>query len=143
MDCRHPSSIAHIPKLSAEDMFKLFISIGAILAALGVMLGAFGAHGLRARLEPRMLEVWQTGTEYHIYHALGLILIGIISYWTQDSALIKWAGSLMLIGILLFSGSLYLLALTGSGWLGAMTPVGGLSFIAAWILLAVAFLRTS
>lgn len=124
-------------------MFKLFIGIGAILAALGVVLGAFGAHGLRARLEPRMLEVWQTGTEYHIYHALGLILIGIISYWIQDSALIKWAGSLMLIGILLFSGSLYLLALTGSGWLGAMAPVGGLSFIAAWILLAVALLRTS
>lgn len=124
-------------------MFKLFIGIGAILAALGVVLGAFGAHGLRARLEPRMLEVWQTGTEYHIYHALGLILIGIISYWIQDSALIKWAGSLMLIGILLFSGSLYLLALTGSGWLGAMAPVGGLSFIIAWILLAVASLRAS
>lgn len=124
-------------------MPKLFIGIGATLMALGIAFGAFGAHGLRARLEPRMLEIWQTGVEYHIYHALGLILIGIISHGIQDSLLIKWAGSLMLVGIVLFSGSLYLLAFTGSGWLGAITPFGGLSFITAWILLAVAFLRAN
>ncbi|ADE15978.1 protein of unknown function DUF423 [Nitrosococcus halophilus Nc 4] len=123
-------------------MAKFFISVGAILAALGVILGAFGAHGLRAKLEPRMLEVWQTGVEYHMYHALGLILIGIISHWIGGGSLIKWSGILMFIGILLFSGSLYLLAFTKLGWLGAVTPFGGTAFIIAWILLAVALLRT-
>ncbi|ABA58539.1 Protein of unknown function DUF423 [Nitrosococcus oceani ATCC 19707] len=122
---------------------KFLISTGAFIAALGIAFGAFGAHGLRAKLEPRMLEVWQTGVEYHMYHALGLILIGMISHWLGSSALIKWSGGLMLAGILLFSGSLYVLALTGAGWLGAIAPLGGSSFIIAWILLAVALLRTS
>lgn len=123
-------------------MAKLFLSAGAILAALGVILGAFGAHGLRSRLEPRMLEVWQTGVEYHMYHALGLILIGMICHWIVNSSLIKWSGMLMLAGIVLFSGSLYLLALTRAGWLGALAPFGGGSFIIAWILLAAALVRT-
>jgi uncharacterized membrane protein YgdD (TMEM256/DUF423 family) len=121
---------------------KFFISTGAILAALSVILGAFGAHGLRAKLEPRMLEVWQTGVDYHMYHALGLILIGILSHQMIGSgALIKWSGALMLMGILFFSGSLYLLALTGLRGLGAIAPLGGTSFIAAWLLLALTLLR--
>ncbi|QBQ55101.1 DUF423 domain-containing protein [Nitrosococcus wardiae] len=122
-------------------MAKFFISVGAILAALGATLGAFGAHGLRTKLEPRMLEVWQTGVEYHMYHALGLILIGVISHGIDSGSLIKWSGILMLIGILLFSCSLYLLTLTKLGWLGAITPFGGTGFIIAWILLAIALLR--
>jgi uncharacterized membrane protein YgdD (TMEM256/DUF423 family) len=122
---------------------KFFVSTGAILAALGVTLGAFGAHGLRAKLEPRMLEVWQTGVEYHIYHALGLILIGVLSHQIGSGGLIKGSGVLMFIGILLFSGSLYLLALTRLSWLGAIAPLGGTSFIIAWLLLAAALLRTN
>ncbi|BAW80509.1 hypothetical conserved protein [Candidatus Nitrosoglobus terrae] len=123
-------------------MAKFFISAGAIFAAVGIILGAFGAHGLRAKLEPRMLEVWQTGVHYHMYHALGLILIGILAQQVGTSAaLIKWSGNLMLIGILFFSGSLYLIALTSLSWLGAITPFGGISFMIAWFLLALAFLR--
>jgi uncharacterized membrane protein YgdD (TMEM256/DUF423 family) len=122
---------------------KFFVSTGAILAALGVTLGAFGAHGLQAKLEPRMLEVWQTGVEYHIYHALGLILIGVLSHQIGGGGLIKGSGVLMFIGILLFSGSLYLLALTRLNWLGAIAPLGGTSFIIAWLLLAAALLRTN
>jgi uncharacterized membrane protein YgdD (TMEM256/DUF423 family) len=119
-------------------MANFFIGIGALLAAIGVALGAFGAHGLRAKLEPRLLEIWQTGVEYHMYHALGLILLGLLLRWAPAGALINWSGGLMLAGILFFSGSLYLLVLTGLGWLGAITPLGGLSFIIAWLLLAVA-----
>jgi uncharacterized membrane protein YgdD (TMEM256/DUF423 family) len=122
---------------------KLFISTGAILAALSIILGAFGAHGLRIKLEPRMLEVWQTGVDYHMYHALGLILIGILSHQIGNSALIKWSGGLMFIGILFFSGSLYLLALTGLRWLGAMAPLGGISFIVSWLLLTLTLLRVN
>lgn len=119
-------------------MANFFTGIGAVLAAIGVALGAFGAHGLRAKLEPRLLEIWQTGVEYHMYHALGLILLGLLLSWAPSGALINWSGGLMLAGILFFSGSLYLLVLTGLGWLGAITPLGGLSFIIAWLLLAAA-----
>lgn len=123
-------------------MAKFFINIGATLAALGIILGAFGAHGLSAKLEPRMLEVWQTAVDYHLYHALGLILVGIFLHQVGGT-LIKWSGILMLIGTLLFSGSIYLLTLTGLGWLGMITPFGGMSFIIAWLLLALASLRVN
>jgi uncharacterized membrane protein YgdD (TMEM256/DUF423 family) len=120
---------------------KLFIAIGAVAGALGVVLGAFGAHALKARLSPELLAVYQTGVQYHLWHALALVAIGIVALHLPASVPLKWAGWLMLAGIVLFSGSLYLLAATGSRWLGAITPLGGAAFIAAWLALAYALLR--
>jgi uncharacterized membrane protein YgdD (TMEM256/DUF423 family) len=120
---------------------RLFIAIGALAGAAGVALGAFGAHALRARLPPEMLAIYQTGVQYHLWHALGLVAIGIVAIHLPGSAPLKWAGWLMLAGIVLFSGSLYVLAATGTRWLGAITPFGGAAFIAAWLALAYAALR--
>ncbi|MGK7369285.1 MAG: DUF423 domain-containing protein [Candidatus Halalkalibacterium sp. M3_1C_030] len=122
-------------------MFKLFTSLGSINALIAVMLGAFGAHALKNRLSAEMLEIFQTGVQYHFYHALGLLAVGIIAYHLPDSTLLRWSGWLMLAGIIIFSGSLYLLSTSGITWLGAITPIGGTSFIAAWILLTIAVLK--
>ena len=113
-----------------------WIRLGAALAALGVAAGAFGAHGLRGRVEPELLDVWQTGAFYHIVHALALFGLGT---WSLNSDLPppKQVGWLFVFGILVFSGSLYLLVLTGERALGAITPIGGLSFIIAWTWLAI------
>jgi uncharacterized membrane protein YgdD (TMEM256/DUF423 family) len=121
---------------------KLFIVLGAIAAGLAVALGAFGAHALRARLPPDLLAVYRTGVEYHFYHALGLILVGLAAQHLPGSGPLKAAGWLMAAGIVLFSGSLYVLALSGIRALGAVTPIGGVAFIAAWALFAWALLRT-
>ena len=104
-------------------------------------LGAFGAHALKNRLSPEMLAIWHTGVEYHILHALGLIAVGIVALHLPGSSLVRWAGWIMLAGIVLFSGSLYVLALTGERWLGAVTPLGGVLFLAAWALFVAAVLR--
>jgi uncharacterized membrane protein YgdD (TMEM256/DUF423 family) len=120
---------------------KLFLVLGGLAALAAVVLGAFGAHALKDRLPPEMLAAWRTGTEYHFYHALGLIAVGLVAAQLPGSALLKWSGWLMLAGIALFSGSLYLLAATGARWLGAVTPVGGIAFIAAWALFVAAVLR--
>lgn len=122
-------------------MTKLFLSLGSINALLAVMLGAFGAHGLKSRISAEMLNIFQTGVQYHFYHALGLLGVGILFYHLPGSVWLKWSGWLMLAGIVIFSGSLYLLALTGTRWLGAVTPLGGISFIAAWIMLTIAVLK--
>jgi uncharacterized membrane protein YgdD (TMEM256/DUF423 family) len=121
---------------------KLFLTLGALAAALGVALGAFGAHALRAKLPPDLLAVYRTGVEYHFYHALGLVLVGLAALHLPDSAPLKAAGWTMLAGIVLFSGSLYLLAVTGVRALGAVTPVGGVAFMVAWALFAWAALRS-
>ena len=115
---------------------------GATLALLAVALGAFGAHALRARLEPRDLEIFETAVRYQMYHALGLIGIAWLST-RLVGPLTGWAGWLMVAGTLVFSGSLYLLVLTGPRWLGAITPIGGLMLIAGWLLVVVAILRSS
>lgn len=120
---------------------KLFIALGALLCAGAVAAGAFGAHALKARLAPDLLAVYRTAVEYHFYHALGLVLVGCVATRLADATLAAASGWLMLAGIVLFSGSLYLLAVTGTRWLGAVTPLGGLAFIVAWVLLAVAALR--
>ncbi len=122
-------------------MFKLFTALGSINALMAVMLGAFGAHALKSRLSPEMMEIFQTGVQYHFYHALGLLVVGIIAYHLPDSGWLKWSGWLMLAGIIIFSGSLYILSTTGIKWLGAITPIGGTAFIVAWILLTVAVLK--
>jgi len=117
---------------------KLFLAVGGVGALLAVALGAFGAHALKGRLPPEMLTVWHTGVEYHVFHALGLLAVGLVAAQLPESALLKWSGWLMLAGIVLFSGSLYALALSGERWLGAVTPAGGLAFIAAWALFVAA-----
>ena len=114
--------------------------IGSALMALAVGLGAFGAHGLKSHLSENMLQTYKTGVDYHFYHALGLLLIGVLAA-TMPSSLLKWSAICLTAGIVLFSGSLYILSISGIKWLGAITPFGGLSFIAGWILLFVAVWR--
>lgn len=123
-------------------MTKLFIILGSLNAFLAVALGAFGAHTLKSKLSQEMLTVYETGVQYHLIHALGLILIGIISHWITGSNLINWAGGLLLAGIFIFSGSLYVLSVSGIRALGAITPIGGMAFLIGWILLAVAAWKT-
>jgi len=120
---------------------KLFLSAGGLAALAAVALGAFGAHALKSRLSAETLAVWHTAVEYHIYHALGLLAVGLLTQQLPGSALLKWSGWAMLAGIILFSGSLYALALSGERWLGAITPVGGMTFVVAWALLVAAVLR--
>lgn len=109
---------------------------GSVLMALAVAFGAFGAHIVEGMLTPDRFEVYQTAVAYHFYHALGLILLGAVSFHLPGSAWLTWSGTLITAGILIFSGSLYLLTLTDTGWLGAVTPVGGFAFILGWIFFA-------
>jgi uncharacterized membrane protein YgdD (TMEM256/DUF423 family) len=118
-------------------MKSCFLLLGAISALIGVGMGAFGAHGLKGILSPEMLAVYQTAVTYQMWHALGLIGIALMSEQVPESGLLNWAGWLMFAGILLFSGSLYLLALLNLNWLGMITPLGGVSFITAWVLIAI------
>ena len=111
--------------------------LGAICAFVGVGLGAFGAHGLKTVLEPDMLAVYQTGVTYQMWHSLGLILVALISQNAPENKWLIFAGRFMFVGIVLFSGSLYLLALLKLKWLGMITPFGGLCFLAAWLMLAI------
>lgn len=114
---------------------RKWIAAGAVLAMLGVALGAFGAHGLRGRIPAERLEVYQTGVFYHLIHALAILLAVALaerlgSTWPRVTALFA-------LGIAIFGGSLYLLAITGQRWLGAITPLGGVCFLAGWGLLAL------
>ncbi|WP_372950669.1 DUF423 domain-containing protein [Mariniphaga sp.] len=115
-------------------MTKTILMTASVLLALAVALGAFGAHGLKSQLSTDMMQTYKTGVDYHFYHALGLLLIGILAV-SFPSELLKWSAILLMAGIILFSGSLYVLAVSGIKWLGAVTPVGGLSFIAGWVML--------
>ncbi len=124
-------------------MNQIWISLGAIFAFLGVGCGAFGAHGLESKLEPRMLAIWETAARYQMYHALALIGLGL---WIKQepgalppsASITGWAFTL---GIVLFSGSLYALALSGIKVLGAITPLGGLAFLIGWIAFAFTALK--
>ena len=123
-------------------MTRTFVALGAISALLAVAAGAFGAHALRARLVPDMQAVFETAARYHMYHALALFVAGwAFTRWPGGPVIA--AGWLFVAGTVLFSGSLYLLALTGQRWLGAITPLGGLAFLAGWICLAWAALKSS
>ena len=117
---------------------KLFLMLGSANAMLAVIFGAFGAHALKNRLDENLLKVFHTGVEYHFYHALGLILIGILSLQIPATNLIKSSGWMMFAGIILFSGSLYLLSILNLRWLGMITPLGGLLFILSWLCLFIA-----
>ena len=118
-------------------MDKTVLLVGAVAAFRAVGLGAFGAHGLRARLSPEMLTVFETGVRYHMSHALAIVLVALIM-GRFDGWMIRAAGWAFTAGIVLFSGSLYLLAVTGVTMLGAITPIGGLAFLLGWGFLAVA-----
>jgi len=120
-----------------------FLLLGAICAFVAVAMGAFGAHGLKAVLTPERLAVFQTAVTYQMWHALGLIAIACISRFLPPDPLLGWAGWLMFAGIVLFSGSLYLLVLLNLNWLGMITPFGGASFLAAWLLLAAVAHRSA
>lgn len=118
-------------------MDRLFVTLGALSAAIAVGAGAFGAHALRARLSPDLLVIFETGARYQMYHALGLLAVAwAAARWPGGAAV--WAGWCFVAGTVLFSGSLYLLALTGIRWLGAVTPLGGVAFLAGWVCLALA-----
>ncbi len=122
---------------------RIFITLGALSAFLAVAAGAFGAHALRDRLSADMLQVFQTGVTYQMYHALGLLAVGILlaRFSVDGSAWLTAAGWLFIAGSVLFSGSLYALSLTGISWLGAITPLGGLAFLLGWLGLAIGIWR--
>ena len=120
---------------------KVFLALGAVNALLAVLLGAFGAHALKAHLSPELMAVYQTGIHYHLFHALGLLAVGLLAMHLPASAPLKWSGWLMLAGIVFFSGSLYALSMSGLRWLGAITPLGGTAFILAWALFVIAVLK--
>lgn len=124
-------------------MPKVLLVLGALNALVGVALGAFGAHGLRGRLTPERLEVWQTAVQYQLVHALGLLLVGVVVVQLGQGGVLRWSGWLMFGGILLFSGSLYVLCLTGTRWLGMVTPLGGLLFLAAWVVFVLGVWRAA
>lgn len=127
-------------------MHKIHLILGSILAGLGVVLGAFGAHGLKQIVPPETVSSYQTGVQYQMYHAFALLIVGILSE-RLSSNLVNWAGAFFVLGIILFSGSLYLLASlkamnkVGVSGIGIITPIGGLMFIVGWILLLVAVIK--
>lgn len=119
---------------------RTLIAAGALNMFMAVGCGAFGAHGLKKMISEEMLAIWHTAVTYQVMHALGMIAIALLMP-RMNSAALRWAGALMLAGIVIFSGSLYLLALTGTRILGAITPLGGVAFLAAWLLVAWAALQ--
>lgn len=121
-------------------MDRLFVLLGSLFAFLGVALGAFAAHGLKGKLPPDMFNIFEVGVRYHMYHALGLFAVAAVAgRWSGPW--VTAAGWLFVFGIVVFSGTLYLLAMGGPRWLGAITPIGGLAFLAGWLLLAWAVWR--
>ncbi len=121
---------------------RIFAAIGAGLALLAVAAGAFGAHVLGDRISGDLLDVFDTAVQYQVYHAFGLLVLGLVS--TKNSTpLLQWAGKLFIAGTIVFSGSLYLLAFTGIGWLGAITPIGGVCFLVGWGAMLWSFVSQS
>jgi uncharacterized membrane protein YgdD (TMEM256/DUF423 family) len=117
-------------------MAKLFITLAALSGMLAVSFGAFGAHALKGRLDDYAMGVFETAVQYHFYHSLALLAVGVIAMTQPQTAMLRSSGWLFLIGIIIFSGSLYLLSLSGVRWLGAVSPLGGLAFIGGWACLA-------
>lgn len=121
-------------------MTRGWFVIGAVMGGIGVALGAFGAHGLRSRTTADLVAVWETGARYHLFHALALLAVA----WAAERWPGTWpqiAGWAFVAGIVVFSGSLYVMALTGQRWLGAVTPLGGVAFLLGWLALALAAWR--
>ncbi|MCM2310002.1 MAG: DUF423 domain-containing protein [Steroidobacteraceae bacterium] len=124
----------HQPGLA--PLARQCIAAGALLLLLGVLLGAFGAHALQAQLTPRQLASYHTGVQYQVLHGFGLLIVGIVTQLTAASGWLRASAGLMLAGIAFFSGSIYLMTAGAPRWLGMVAPIGGLSFMAAWALLA-------
>lgn len=119
------------------------LALAASILFLAVAFGAFGAHGLKERLDPEKLAIYQTAVQYQFWHGLGLALVAVITRQYGECRLLTWSGRLMAAGVLIFSGSLYVLAMTGIRWLGAITPIGGICFLMGWLLLAIFGWRSS
>ena len=124
-------------------MFPKFFIFGAFNAALAIALGAFGAHGLEDRVSEHYLEVFETGVRYHMYSALGLMLVSLLAKFVQETKLLLNGARLLLAGMLIFSVSLYILVLTGYSKLGMITPIGGVAMVAGWICVALAARKPS
>lgn len=122
---------------------RRWAALGALTMAIAIGMGAFGAHGIRGRVSDRMLAIWETAARYQAYHALGLLALGLLRDRLDAGAKqIDRVAMLFIVGMLIFSGSLYLLVATNLRWLGAITPLGGVSWISAWILLSVTLARS-
>jgi uncharacterized membrane protein YgdD (TMEM256/DUF423 family) len=128
----------HPFSLGLDSMDRLFIMLGSFNAFLAVGFGAFGAHGLKTRIPVEMLTVYQTGVHYHLFHAIALLCIGLLAQNWSDSFYLKVSGWLFLTGIILFSGSLYALSMSGLRYFGLITPFGGMAFLAGWVFLILA-----
>ena len=122
-------------------MSRLAILLGAGNAALAILLGAFAAHAFRNSMSEKMLSIFHTAVDYHLYHALGLIIVGLLINQHPNSQLLNISLVVMLIGIIVFCGSLYVLSLSGITWVGMITPFGGFAFIASWVLMLIAYLN--
>ncbi|RXK13943.1 DUF423 domain-containing protein [Halarcobacter mediterraneus] len=120
---------------------RLFLTISSIMMALAIAIGAFGAHGLKAIVSPQLLVIYNTGVEYHFYNTLGLFAACFMMYLKPDSKLLRVAAWLILVGMIIFSFSLYALVILNMPILGAITPIGGTLLIIAWILLAISFYK--
>lgn len=122
---------------------KTFLLLGSANALLAVVFGAFGAHALKHRLTEQYLKTFETGVDYHFYHAIGLLIVAILVHqYPSSSGILKWSGWAMFAGILLFSGSLYILSMTQIRWFGAITPIGGIAFIVAWLCLFIGVIKS-
>ncbi|MEO2204427.1 DUF423 domain-containing protein [Paenibacillus pabuli] len=115
-------------------MQRVWMTVGAVMTMLSVAIGAFGAHMLKERIGADAIAVYETGVQYHMIHALALLIVGLTAGQLGASSKLKWAARLLFIGIIVFSGSLYVLSITGIKVLGAITPIGGVAFIAGWLL---------
>ncbi|WGU94776.1 DUF423 domain-containing protein [Paenibacillus dendritiformis] len=122
-------------------MLRRYTIIGSLNMLLSVALGAFGAHIMQARLTPERMATYETAVQYHMAHALGLIMIAILADKLADQKKVQWSARLLLTGMIIFSGSLYLLCFTGFSMLGAITPIGGVAFLIGWLMLALAARR--
>ncbi|QAY68270.1 DUF423 domain-containing protein [Paenibacillus protaetiae] len=122
-------------------MSSKYFAIGAIGAALGVAIGAFGAHGLDGKITQHYIDIYETGVRYHMYHCIGIMLIALLAGRIGESKLLRAGANLLIAGVVIFSGSLYALALSSVDVLGAITPIGGVAFIAGWICVAAAAWR--
>lgn len=121
-------------------MRRTFIAWGSVLMALSVAIGAFGAHMLEGVITADELATYETGVQYHMIHGIAVLIAGILAGALGESRKLFWAGTLFIAGVIIFSGSLYVLSVSGIKWLGAITPIGGVSFIAGWIMLLSAAL---
>ena len=135
------ATFGRVGSIVNEMTARLALGLAAFFLFIAVGLGAFGAHALKSRLAPDLTAVYQTAVQYHFWHALGLLAVGILLLQKPDSGALAAAAWLLIAGLLLFSGSLYALALTGIRGLGAITPIGGVAFLAAWAALAWAAWR--